>query len=72
MIGQADDKDDADDHDNQFFAIDKFPSQSIAHKTEAELTDDITNVGCGVNGATEQERICWALLVLQTAPVSNK
>ena len=72
MIGQADDEDNTDDHDNQFFAINEFPSQGITHKTETELTNDVTDVGCGIDGATEQEWICWALLVLQTTPVSNR
>lgn len=57
VIGQADDEYDTYDHDDHLFSVDKSPAKGIAHKTKRQLTNDITDIGGGVDGATKQERV---------------
>ena len=72
MIRQANDQYDTNDHDDEFLAIDEFPAKRIAEETEGELADDVTDICCGVDGATEEERIGWALLAFKATPVPSK
>ena len=57
VVGQADDQYDAYHHDDHLFSIDKSSAKGIAQKTKRQLTNDITNVGGGVDGTTKQERV---------------
>ena len=57
VVGQADDQYDTYDHDDHLFSIDKSSAKGIAHKTKRQLTNDITDVGGGVDGTTKQERV---------------
>lgn len=72
MVGQADNENDTNNHDDQFFAINEFPAECITKEAERELPDDITDVCCCVDGATEEEWVVWRLLALQASPVSVK
>ena len=61
VVGQADDQDDTDDHDDHLFSIDKFSAKGIAKKPKRQLTNDITDVGGGVDGTTKEERVGGSL-----------
>lgn len=54
--GEGDDHDYTDDGDDQLLAVDKLASESIAQEAERELTDDVTDVGCGIDRTTDEER----------------
>ena len=71
VVGQADDEYDTYDHDDHLFPIDKFSTEGIAHETKGQLTNDIPDVGGGIDGTTEQERVGGSLdrWLLQAAPV---
>lgn len=71
MVGHADNQDHTDDHDDEFFAIDELSTERITHETESQLTDDIADVGCGVDSATEQERVRGFLDACEATPVSG-
>lgn len=71
MIWQADDEDDTDDHDDQFFAVNELPSEGISQEPEADLTDKVTDVGGCIDGATQQEGVGRILLAPKTAPVPD-
>ena len=71
VVGQADDQYDTYDHDDHLFSIDKFSAKGIAHKTKRQLTNDITDVGGGVDGTTKQERVGRSLdrWLFETPPI---
>ena len=71
VVGQADDQYDAYDHDDHLFPIDKFSAKGIAHKTKRQLTDDVADVGGGIDGAAQEERVGRSLdrWLFQAPPV---
>lgn len=74
MVGQADDKNDSDNHDDEFFAVNKFPSESIAQEAEGKLTNDVADIGGRIDRTTEKQRVGWGFLVIRTweaAPISE-
>ena len=71
MVGQADDQYDTYDHDDHLFPIDKFSAKGVAKETKRQLTDDVANVGGGIDGAAKEERVGWGLdrWLFQATPV---
>ena len=61
MIGQADDEDDADNHDDHLFAVDEFPAKGIPHESKRQLTNDVADVGGRIDGAAQEERVGGSL-----------
>ena len=61
MVGQADDQYDTYDHDDHLFPINKFSAKGVAKETKRQLTDDVANVGGGIDGAAKEERVGWGL-----------
>lgn len=71
MVRETDNKDDTDNHDDHFFAVDEFSPECVTHETKRELTDDVADVGSCVDGATKKKWVGGTLLALETAPVST-
>ena len=71
MVGQADDEYDTHDHDDHFFAIDEAPAKGVTEESKRQLTNDVADVGGGVDGATQEERVGGILdgWLFQPAPV---
>ena len=71
VVGQADDEYDTYDHDDHLFSIDKFSTKGIAHKTKRQLTNDVPDIGGGVDGTTKEKRVGGSLDrgLLQAPPV---
>ena len=71
VVGQADDQYDTHDHDDHLFSVNKSSAKGIAEKTKRELTNDITDVGGGVDSTTKQERVGGSLdrWLFQATPV---
>ena len=61
VVGQADDEYDTDDHDDHLFSVDKSSAKGIAQEAKRQLTNDVTDVGGGVDGTTKQERVGGSL-----------
>lgn len=70
MVWQADDENNANDHDNHFLSVDKSSAERITQEAEGELSNNVTNICCRVYCASKEEWIGRALLSLQTAPIS--
>lgn len=75
MVGQANDKNDTDNHDDQLLSVDEFPSESITEKSKRELPDDVADVCCCVDCSSKKKGVIGGLLVArawQAAPVSGE
>ena len=70
VVGQADDEDDANDHNNHLLSINEFPAEGIPQEAERKLSDDIANVCCSVDCSTQQEWVYRSLFV-PPAPISG-
>lgn len=55
-IWETDDQDKTDNHDDHFLAVDKLPPESITQEAEGELTDDVSNICCCIDSASEEKR----------------
>ena len=71
VVGQADDEYDTHDHDDHLFPIDEAAAKGITEETKRQLTDDVADVGGGVDGAAQEERVGGILdgRLLQATPI---
>ena len=60
MVGHRDEQYYSHDSNDEFLSVDKLAAKDIAHEAESNLTDDVTDVGGGVDGSMEEERV-WGL-----------
>ena len=57
--GERDNHDNTDNGNKQLLAVDKLAAERITEKTEANLTNDIADVGGRIHSTTDEERNGW-------------
>ena len=60
MVGDGDEQYYSNNSNDEFLSVDKLATKDISHETETNLTNDVTDVGGGVDGSVEEERV-WGL-----------
>ncbi|KAB8659296.1 hypothetical protein FH972_026185 [Carpinus fangiana] len=62
VVGHGDDEDYADDGNDQFLAVNELATEGVTHDTEGDLADNVTDVGGGIDGTTQQGGVVGGLV----------
>jgi hypothetical protein len=54
VVRKGDEEDDTDNGNDKLLAVDELAAKDITEETKGDLTNDVSNVCCGVDSTTEK------------------